>query len=151
MNDYKPGDRVTLEHQPSGASMVNFTVEAVGSLSAVRSIWQDQPIFLGELPEGWRVTKHKRQPEPLPTEPGAYVDCHGAYWLLAHAGDWYSMHDLKNWKAESVSRFAPLTRLVPVGSEAREVLNWIRDSEWSSGVKITHIIAAARKRFGVNG
>lgn len=149
MTKYKPGDKVTLEHE-DGSKLVDRAIHTDGrgaypAALVLESFWD-----LDNLPEGWRVTKHNPKHEPLPTEPGAYADCHGAYWLLGHAGDWYSMHDLKNWKAEVVSRFAPLTRLVPAGSEAREVLNWIRDSEWSSGVKLAHIIAASRKHFGVN-
>ena len=117
MNDYKPGDIVTLEHQPSGASMVNFTVEAVGSLAAVRSLWQEEPVYLGDLPAGWRVTKHTRKADVLPVEPGYYLSARPGDWIfrLDHEGHWtlLNTNSLFPVRDGHLQGHLPFTRLVP--------------------------------------
>lgn len=100
MNDKR--DRLAVEGTMTGDYGLLSVTTAVASLSPAK--WSR---------EGF--TPH-REVEPLPTEPGAYYDRDGDYWLLDRAGNWYDWSSLRepNPRGGRPNAYAPLTRLVPM-------------------------------------
>jgi hypothetical protein len=71
---------------------------------------------------GWHLLIVERAREPLPTEPGFYLDSEGDAWLLTNRRDWLLLStgqgladEVNSAKPET---FVPFRRLVPEESNA---------------------------------
>ena len=114
---HENGDRLTVV----SAERATETREPMGVARCYTSV---------ELPTGWMAGPDEleeagfspyRKAEPVPTQPGAYLDKDGNPWLCDETGDWHSGEGyIYSPRAESVRASAPFTRLVPMPS--REAL-----------------------------
>ena len=157
MTDYKPGDRVSLEHT-DGSRLVNRVVfhpygleKAALAVNYAEGVTDSRADFVSvPPPTPWRVTDHKPKIE-LPLEPGYYEDNYGDVWTQSTKGVWAMISD--PYSALKPSEYAPFTRLVPEGSEReaaiREVLDYLAGVTWSPVIRLDGIISAGRNHFGI--
>lgn len=98
------GDRLTVK-------AVEYEMEMPPTIRAVN---------LRLYGEGWErsgFAPYRKQSE-LPTEPGAYADKDGHYWLIGKDGSWYTWSRRRQLEffPDEPYAYAPFTRLVPMPS-----------------------------------
>lgn len=111
MNDYKPGDRVTLEHE-DGSWLAEREVDSVHSVLIGK-----RREYVNDLTaSGWRVVAHVPKQEALPTAAGYYLSALPGDWIfrLDDAGDWtlLNTNSLFPIRDGHLREHAPFTRLV---------------------------------------
>lgn len=156
MNDtpYKPGQRLTLEHDDG--TRLPGTVERAPMGSPYLKTSLLNLLVVDFEPRGFRVTEVDGVPVPdapeLPTEPGAYLDGQGDLWTLTPSGLWYD----RNGETRPIAcnrrlvAIAPFTRLDTEAAWrskiAAEVIDWIQEE---CDLPISYYADKAREYFGV--
>lgn len=135
---YKPGDVVRLakDFATIEGAVSDYGQNVDLGFSSIRI----QP----RLEDGWTLKVIKEAPEPLPTEPGHYVNQNDAVYTLTARGQWLS----------GPYRFDPtgqkLTRLVPEGSETPGTV-WVALDKYGVPASVHATNQGARDASGSTG
>lgn len=117
MSDYKPGDRVVLEHGDGSRLVTEVGTGKTPGFTLAGFGWCAYETFERD---GWRVVEHAPKSEPLPTEPNtAWHTAQGDVVVVDDEGFICFIYGLTEVDA---SVHGPLTRLVPEGSERERVV-----------------------------
>lgn len=131
IEDIRAGDKVTL------------VADNGNTLTGVAQTWNDStdlyvfidayaiPISDFETKDHWHWSAEREVPD-LPTEPGFYLDSTGDCWELQSDGQWFPFGGYGSVpQLAIVETYAPFTRLVREGAEAKKIAKWLRNENVS--------------------
>lgn len=123
LKDVRAGDMVTLRVRD-----VTITGPAHQYAAASGGLY----VYDGEWPVQADVfVSAEREVPALPTEPGFYLDSTGDCWELQSDGQWFPFGGSGSVpQLAIVETYAPFTRLVREGAEAKRIAEWLRQTGW---------------------